>query len=51
VIYGGLNHAGAFGSSAWNGRLNVLHAYTEPMQICTATAPTGISQRELISRF
>src|SRR5262245_1981100 len=27
------------------GLLNVLHAYTEPMQICTATAPNGISQR------
>ena len=27
------------------GRLNVLHAYTDPMQMCTATAPTGMNQR------
>src|SRR5262249_50478051 len=45
VVYGGLNHQGSAGSAAWIGRLNVLHAYTEPMHMCTATAPTGINQR------
>src|SRR3954470_1855920 len=45
VVYGGLNHQGWPGNSAWIGRLNVLHAYTEPMQICTSTAPIGIRQR------
>ena len=33
VVYGGLNHHGSSGKSAWMGRLNVLHAYTEPMQM------------------
>jgi hypothetical protein len=27
------------------GRLNVLQAYTDPMQMCTITAPTGMNQR------
>ena len=31
VVYGGLNHHGASGNNAWMGRLNVLHAYTDPM--------------------
>src|SRR5678810_211789 len=31
VVYGGLNHHGASGNNAWIGRLNVLHAYTDPM--------------------
>src|SRR5690348_7607638 len=45
VVYGGLNHHGFPGSNAWIGRLKVLQAYTEPMQMCTATAPTGINHR------
>src|SRR5437016_3216914 len=45
VVYGGLNHHGSFGNSDWIGRLNVLQAYTEPIQICTATAPTGMNHR------
>src|SRR5439155_11987738 len=45
VVYGGLNHHGSFGNNAWIGRLNVLHAYTEPIQMCTATAPPGINHR------
>ena len=47
VVYGGLNHQGSSGNSAWIGRLNVLHAYTEPMQMCTATAPTGMRHRSV----
>jgi hypothetical protein len=27
------------------GRLNVLQEYTDPMQMCTMTAPTGMNQR------
>jgi hypothetical protein len=27
------------------GRTKILHAYTDPMQMCTATAPTGINHR------
>src|SRR6187397_246226 len=45
VVYGGENHHGVSGSNCWIGRLNVLQAYTEPMQTCTATAPAGTSQR------
>src|SRR5262245_12542286 len=45
VVYGGLNHDGLFGNNCWIGRLNVLHAYTDPMQMCTATAPNGMNQR------
>ncbi len=45
VVYGGLNHHGDPGKSAWIGRLNVLHAYTEPIHRCTATAPRGMIQR------
>src|SRR5215475_12200299 len=45
VVYGGLNHHGVPGIKACIGRLNVLQAYTDPMQICTATAPTGINHR------
>src|SRR2546421_10225707 len=33
VVYGGLNHQGSFGNKDWIGRLNVLQAYTDPMQI------------------
>src|SRR5262245_10369067 len=45
VVYGGLNHHGSLGNNDWIGRLNVLHAYTDPMQMCTATAPTGMNHR------
>src|SRR6187399_690513 len=45
VVYGGENHQGASESSCWIGRLNVLQAYTEPMQTCTATAPAGTCHR------
>src|SRR5688572_31032185 len=45
VVYGGLNHHGASGNSAWIGRLKVLHAYTDPMHTWTSTAPMGMTQR------
>src|SRR5437773_7210078 len=45
VVYGGLNHHGSPGNNDWIGRLNVLHAYTDPIQLWTATAPTGINHR------
>jgi len=45
VVYGGLNHQGDVGNNALIGRLNVLHAYTEPMHRCMTTAATGIIQR------
>src|SRR5262245_10314525 len=45
VVYGGLNHQGLVGNSAWIGLLNVLHAYTDPMHTCTPTAPRGMRQR------
>jgi len=35
----------AAGKQRVNGRLKLLHAYTEPMQMCTRTAPSGMSQR------
>src|SRR5215467_1119454 len=44
VVYGGLNHQGSLGNRDWIGRLNVLQAYTDPIQIYTATAPIGINQ-------
>ena len=51
VVYGGLNHQGDPGNSSWMGRLKVLHAYTEPMHRCTATAPSGMNQRlEVMAR-